>query len=130
MAGRGKGRHSAAFHRALVLESKVEPAPSKYFVTGASRWLMFRFAKRRQKTLALAPPSHYVGAVNRRKFLRQAGLTGASLAAAAPFSLLTGCAARRGVPSSANSVYAAPDISFVGGGCGLPPGHVSADREA
>jgi D-amino-acid oxidase len=67
--------------------------------------------------------------VNRRQFLRQTSLAGASLAAAAPFSLLAGCAARRSVPSSAYRAYAAPDISFVGGACGLPPVHVSADRE-
>jgi D-amino-acid oxidase len=67
--------------------------------------------------------------VNRRKFLRQTSLAGASLAAAAPFSLLTGCAARSSAPSSAHRAYAAPDISFVGGACGLPPLHVSADRE-
>jgi D-amino-acid oxidase len=28
-----------------------------------------------------------------------------------------------------NRAYAAPDISFLGGACGLPPVHVSADRE-
>jgi D-amino-acid oxidase len=66
--------------------------------------------------------------VNRREFLRQTSLASASLAAAAPFSLLSGCAARRNV-ASANRAYAAPDISFVGGACGLPPVHVSADRE-
>src|SRR5713226_7994639 len=67
--------------------------------------------------------------MNRRQFLRQTGLAGASLAAAAPFSLVTGCAARRSVTSPANRAYAAPDISFLGGACGLPPVRVSADRE-
>ena len=82
-----------------------------------------------KKNLAPGPLIHYVGAVNRRQFLRKTGLAGASLAGAAPFSLLAGCAARRSVPSSANRAYAAPDISFVGGACGLPTVHVSADRE-
>ncbi len=67
--------------------------------------------------------------MNRRQFLRQTSLASASLAASAPLSLLSGCAARRNVPSAANRAYAAPDISFVGGVCGLPPVHVSADRE-
>jgi D-amino-acid oxidase len=66
--------------------------------------------------------------MNRRQFLQQASM-GASLVAAAPFSLLTGCGARRSVASAANRAYAAPDISFIGGACGLPPVHVSADRE-
>jgi D-amino-acid oxidase len=70
-----------------------------------------------------------VGVVNRRKFLRQTSLAGASLAAAAPFSLLAGCATRRSAPFTVNRAYAAPDISFLGGACGLPPVHVSADRE-
>jgi len=67
--------------------------------------------------------------MNRRQFLRQTSFVGASLAASAPLSLLSGCAARRSVPSTPNRAYAAPDISFVGGACGLPPVHVSADRE-
>jgi glycine/D-amino acid oxidase-like deaminating enzyme len=67
--------------------------------------------------------------MNRRQFLQQTGIAGASLAAAAPFSLLLGCAARRNAASAANRAYAAPDISFIGGACGLPPVHVSADRE-
>lgn len=66
--------------------------------------------------------------MNRRQFLQQTSI-GASLAAAAPFSLLSGCGARRSVTSAANRAYAAPDISFIGGACGLPPVHVSADRE-
>jgi D-amino-acid oxidase len=72
---------------------------------------------------------HYLGGVNRRQFLRQTGFAGASLAAATPISMLAGCAARRGVPSAASRTYAAPDISFVDGACGLPAVHVSADRE-
>ena len=71
----------------------------------------------------------YRNAMNRRQFLQQTSIAGASLAAAAPFSLLSGCAARRSVASAANRAYEAPDISFVGGVCGLPPVHVSADRE-
>lgn len=67
--------------------------------------------------------------MNRRRFLRQASFATASLAAGAPFSLLTGCAGRRNIPSAANRSYSAPDISFIGGACGLPPVHVSADRE-
>ena len=71
----------------------------------------------------------YRGVMNRRQFLQQTSIAGASLAAATPFSLLSGCAARRSVASAANRAYAAPDISFIGGACGLPPVHVSADRE-
>jgi D-amino-acid oxidase len=71
----------------------------------------------------------YRNVMNRRQFLQQTGIAGASLAAAAPFSLLSGCAARRNAASAANRAYAAPDISFIGGACGLPPVHVSADRE-
>jgi FAD dependent oxidoreductase len=71
----------------------------------------------------------YRNVMNRRQFLQQTGIAGASLAAAAPFSLLSGCAARRNAASAANRHYAAPDISFIGGACGLPPVHVSADRE-
>jgi D-amino-acid oxidase len=67
--------------------------------------------------------------MNRRQFLRQTGFAGASLAASTSLSLLSGCAARRNAASSASRAYAAPDISFVGGACGLPPVHVSADRE-
>ena len=67
--------------------------------------------------------------MNRRQFLQQASIAGASVAAAAPLSLLSGCAARRGVASAPNRAYVAPDISFVGGVCGLPPVHVSEDRE-
>jgi D-amino-acid oxidase len=66
--------------------------------------------------------------MNRRQFLQQTSIR-ASLAAAAPFSLLCGCGARRSVTSAANRAYAAPDISFIGGACRLPPVHVSADRE-
>lgn len=43
--------------------------------------------------------------------------------------MLTGCAGRRNSYSASNRNYAAPDISFLGGACGLPPVHVSADRE-
>jgi glycine/D-amino acid oxidase-like deaminating enzyme len=71
----------------------------------------------------------YRNVMNRRQFLEQTGIAGASLAAAAPFSLLLGCAPRRNAASAANRAYAAPDISFIGGACGLPPVHVSADRE-
>src|ERR1700740_778106 len=71
----------------------------------------------------------YRNVMNRRQFLQQTGIAGASLAAAAPFSLLLGCAARRSAASAANRAYATPDISFIGGACGLPPVHVSADRE-
>jgi len=71
----------------------------------------------------------YRNAMNRRQFLQQTSIAGASLAAAAPFSLLSGCAAKRGVACAANRAYEAPDISFIGGVCGLPPVHVSADRE-
>ena len=67
--------------------------------------------------------------MNRRQFLRQTSFAGASLAASTSLSLLSGCAARRNAASSASRAYAAPDISFVGGACGLPPVHVSADRE-
>src|SRR5690242_2687154 len=71
----------------------------------------------------------YRSGMNRRQFLQRTSIAGASLAAAAPLSLLSGCAARRSASSTANRAYEAPDISFIGGACGLPPVHVSADRE-
>ncbi len=67
--------------------------------------------------------------MNRRQFLQQGSIVGASLAAAATFAPLLGCGARRSVGSAVNRAYTAPDISFIGGACGLPPVHVSADRE-
>jgi D-amino-acid oxidase len=66
--------------------------------------------------------------MNRRQFLRQAPLAGA-LASFAPLTLLTACAARRGSISLPSRAYAAPDTSFVAGGCHLPPVQVSEDRE-
>ena len=62
--------------------------------------------------------------MNRRQFLRQAGLAGASFTSIGAASFLSGCAERR-----IRSAAAVPDTSFLGGACGLPPVHVSADRE-
>jgi D-amino-acid oxidase len=66
--------------------------------------------------------------MNRRHFIRQTGLFGSALAATTAFPLLSGCA-----PASVRTMtrrdYAAPDISFTGNACGLPPVQVAADRE-
>lgn len=63
--------------------------------------------------------------MNRRQFLGQTALAGA--AAAAPLAFLTACAKKAAVAPTRD--YAAPDISFVGQACNLPPVHVSEDRE-
>jgi len=67
--------------------------------------------------------------MNRRHFLRQAGLTGSALAAASAFPLLSGCAPATAVRTGTRRDYAAPDLSFTGSACGLPPVQVAADRE-
>ncbi|HEY8009442.1 MAG TPA: FAD-dependent oxidoreductase [Rudaea sp.] len=66
--------------------------------------------------------------MNRRLFLRQGGMLGASLLAASPLALLSGCATTPSTRSLRRD-YIAPDTSFVGSACGLPPVRVSADRE-
>jgi glycine/D-amino acid oxidase-like deaminating enzyme len=63
--------------------------------------------------------------MNRRQFMSQTAL--ASAAAAAPLAFLTACAKKAVVAPT--RAYAAPDISFVGQACRLPPVHVSEDRE-
>ena len=67
--------------------------------------------------------------MNRRHFLRQSGLAGASLIAATSLPLLAGCAPARTIRPGPGRNYAAPDISFTGSACGLPPVRVSAARE-
>ena len=66
--------------------------------------------------------------MNRRLFLRQSGALGASLLAASPLTLLSGCANNSSTRSLRRD-YTAPDTSFVGSACGLPPVRVSAERE-
>jgi D-amino-acid oxidase len=67
--------------------------------------------------------------MNRRHFLHQGGLLGASLLASTSLPLLSGCAPTTSVRPGASRRYAAPDISFTGSACGLPPVRVSAERE-
>jgi D-amino-acid oxidase len=67
--------------------------------------------------------------MNRRHFMRQGSLLGASLIASASLPLLSGCAPAKIVRSGPNRTYAAPDISFTGSACGLPPVRVSPERE-
>src|SRR5678815_379891 len=66
--------------------------------------------------------------MNRRHFIRQTGLAGSALAAASAFPLLSGCA-QTAVRAGTRRDYAAPDTSFIGSACGLPPVQVAADRE-
>jgi len=61
--------------------------------------------------------------MKRRLFLHGA------LAASATFPLLSGCSAMRTAPRGARRNYAAPDISFVGNACGLPPVLAAPERE-
>jgi D-amino-acid oxidase len=65
--------------------------------------------------------------MNRRHFLRNCGSFGTSLLAASPMALLAGCNAPR-AGQLRQSLYA-PDTSFTGGACGLPPVIVSPNRE-
>ena len=67
--------------------------------------------------------------MNRRHFIRQTGLLGASLAASAAFPLLSGCAPANIARPGPRRNYAAPDISFTGSACGLPPVRVAPERE-
>jgi D-amino-acid oxidase len=67
--------------------------------------------------------------MNRRHFLRHGGLLGASLVASASLPLLSGCMPAKTVRPGAGRRYAAPDISFTGSACGLPPVNVSPERE-
>jgi len=67
--------------------------------------------------------------MNRRHFIRQTGLAGSALAAASAFPLLSGCAPATSVRAGARGDRAAPDISFTGSACGLPPVQVAPDRE-
>ena len=67
--------------------------------------------------------------MNRRHFIRQTGLLGASLAASATFPLLSGCTPATTARASLRRNYAAPDISFTGSACGLPPVRVAPERE-
>ncbi len=73
--------------------------------------------------------SSYYEAVNRREFLRQSGLLGASIASIAPLSIISGCAARKPGISNVRRIYTPPDLSFTRSACGLPPVHVSPERE-
>src|SRR5450432_104424 len=67
--------------------------------------------------------------MNRRHFMRQGSLLGASLIASASLPLLSGCAPAKIVRPGAGRNYAAPDLSFTGSACGLPPVRVSPERE-
>ena len=67
--------------------------------------------------------------MKRRHFLRDAGLLGSAFAASAAIPLLSGCASAARVRTGAHPDYSAPDISFTGSACGLPPVRVAADRE-
>ncbi|MEO8672919.1 MAG: FAD-dependent oxidoreductase [Tahibacter sp.] len=62
--------------------------------------------------------------MNRRQFIRQSGLVGASLVAA-PLALLNGCASRGGLHRSDAGADAPLPISS----CGLPPVRIREDRE-
>jgi len=65
--------------------------------------------------------------MNRRHFLTRCGALGAAAATGA-VPLLAGCTAQPARHGATRS-YAAPDTSFSGGACGLPPVNVSAQRE-
>ena len=67
--------------------------------------------------------------MKRRHFLRDAGLLGSAFAASAALPLLSGCAPAARIRGGAHPDYSAPDISFTGGACALPPVRVAADRE-
>ncbi|HSE12298.1 MAG TPA: FAD-dependent oxidoreductase [Rudaea sp.] len=67
--------------------------------------------------------------MNRRHFIRQTGLLGSALAASTAFPLLSGCSPATVAGSVRRRDCAAPDTSFSGGACGLPPVNVAADRE-
>jgi glycine/D-amino acid oxidase-like deaminating enzyme len=66
--------------------------------------------------------------MNRRHFIRQSGLLGSAFATSAMLPLLSGCGPGI-VESTRRRDYPAPDTSFTGSACGLPPVQVSADRE-
>jgi glycine/D-amino acid oxidase-like deaminating enzyme len=66
--------------------------------------------------------------MNRRHFVRQAGLLGAGALASAGLPLLSGCAPNTAVHRGAQRAWTAPDVSF-DSDCGLPPVHVSVERE-
>ena len=67
--------------------------------------------------------------MNRRHFVSRFGALGASLLATTSLPILSGCARVGDGRSGLQRNYAAPDISFTGSACGLPPVHVAADRE-
>lgn len=67
--------------------------------------------------------------MNRRHFIRQSGLLGASLLASTSLPLLSGCAPAKIVRSGPVRDYAASDLSFTGSACGLPPVRVAPERE-
>ncbi|MDR3388252.1 MAG: FAD-dependent oxidoreductase [Rudaea sp.] len=67
--------------------------------------------------------------MNRRHFIRQGSLLGASLIASTSLPLLSGCAPAANLRPGPSRRYAAPDISFTGGACRLPPVQVSPERE-
>src|SRR6478752_3010694 len=73
--------------------------------------------------------THWNDRMNRRHFIRHAGLTGSALAAASAFPLLSGCAPANVMRPGMRHDYVAPDTSFTGSACGLPPVQVAADRE-
>jgi D-amino-acid oxidase len=66
--------------------------------------------------------------MNRRDFVRMSGMVGGTLVSGGMFA---GCGKRVNTAASpeVTHAYAAPDISFPGNECRLPPVHVDASRE-
>jgi D-amino-acid oxidase len=64
--------------------------------------------------------------VNRRTFIRDAGAAGLRFSA---LSLLSGCSRSKAPASFPSRTYGAPDISFLGPACDIPPVHVDQARE-
>ena len=65
--------------------------------------------------------------MNRRLFVGRCGTIGASLLASSVLPSIGGCARTR--PDVPRRNYAAPDTSFIGNACGLPPVQVAPERE-
>jgi D-amino-acid oxidase len=67
--------------------------------------------------------------MKRRNFLQHCAAASATMAAGTALPLLSGCAPTAGAARGAMRNYAAPDISFSGNACGLPPVNVAPERE-
>ena len=70
--------------------------------------------------------------MDRRRFLRDGALAGATLMGGSALGLLSGCtspAPRRAPTPMLRHDYVAPETSFIETACNLPPVRVSADRE-